>query len=141
MSSGVSSVLLSKGYVRYIHVNHITHHTHTHTCICTQHTHIRRDTYTHAVHTHTYDAYSHTHTCTHMHMYTCRHTDTHKYMYIHTQACTHTQSLSPSFHLPPALPHYPQLYGPSSPILPMHPSLTSEHVLSNLSTHSLCTVI
>ena len=39
-----------------------------------------------------------------------------------THARTHTQSLSPHFHLLPAVPHFSQLYGPLS--LPTHPPLT-----------------
>ena len=116
---GVSSVLSSKGYVRYIHVNHITHHMHTHThAYVHMHRHTQRHIHTVRTHTHT-DAYAHIHTCTRA--------DTH----------THTQSLLSSPTCTPSL--RPNFMAPS-PFLPMHPSLTSEHVLSSFFIHIVCTV-
>ena len=107
---------------------------------------IHTHTHTSCAHTHT-DAYEHTHThvhtciCTHAdtqtHTNTCTYTHIHRHVHIHC-ACTHARTPS---HCPSLYSHLHSLTSPNFMFpSPLYPSLTSEHVLSSLTTHSLCTV-
>ena len=96
--------------------------------------------------THTYKCrHTHAHPYAQMHRHSCQHS-THTYAYVHTHSLctyTHTHKHTPS-HCPlTIISHLHSLtthnFMVPSPFLPKHPSLTSEHVLSSLFTHFVCT--